>query len=313
MVDVVIVDDASSDDSLAVARGFAASDPRVTVIAHGKNTGPVQTFNDGLAEVRGEFLVRLDADDLLTPGSLERAVAVARRYPSVGLIYGHPLHFSGDTLPAPRTRATRWTIWPGREWLADRCRTGVNVITSPEVVMRTSVVNEVGGQEPLSHTHDMEMWFRLSAFADVAYIHGADQAWHREHGKGISRNVDSYRDLVERRDAFRVLFEGPASWIPEAGRLSALSMETIAAQAIDSASHEYDRGRANPELVDKLIEIARSAVPNVETVRGWSGLKRRMAIGSPRTARHPRFFLDRVLRRLLSMCRWHRWHRTGVF
>jgi hypothetical protein len=179
--------------------------------------------------------------------------------------------------------------------------------------MRTSVVDNLGGQEPLSHTHDMEMWFRLSAFSDVAYIHGADQAWHREHAKGISRRVDSYRDLVERRDAFRVLFEGPAGRIPEAGALRAVSMETIAGQAIDAACHEYDRGRANPELVEKLIDVARSAVPNVEVMRGWSALKRRMAIGSPRTARHPRFVFDRVLRRLLSMFRWYRWHRTGVF
>ena len=77
--DVVIVDDASSDDSLAVGRALEANDPRITVLAHARNAGPVQTFNDGLAAVHGEFLVRLDADDLLTPGSLERSVAVARR------------------------------------------------------------------------------------------------------------------------------------------------------------------------------------------------------------------------------------------
>ena len=104
-VDVVIVDDASSDDSLAVARALAANDPRITVLAHACNTGPVQTFNDGLTAVRGQFLVRLDADDLLTPGSLERSVAVAQQCPSVGLVYGHPLNFSGEALPLPTNKA----------------------------------------------------------------------------------------------------------------------------------------------------------------------------------------------------------------
>ena len=179
-VDVVVVDDRSTDDSLAVARALAVEHPAVRVLAHDTNQGPVATFNDGLEFVSGEFLVRLDADDLLTPGSLARAAALARCYPSVGLVYGHPRHFTSEP-PAPRLRVRSWTVWPGRHWLADRCRTGLNVITSPEVLMRTSVVQRVGGQQPLMHTHDMEMWLRISAFADVARVNGPDQAWHRDH------------------------------------------------------------------------------------------------------------------------------------
>ncbi len=90
-VDVIVVDDRSTDDSLAVARELADADARVRVIAHESNAGPVQTFNDGLAAARGEFLVRLDADDMLTPGSLRRALAVMQHFPSVGLAYGHPI------------------------------------------------------------------------------------------------------------------------------------------------------------------------------------------------------------------------------
>ena len=76
-------------------------------------------------------------------------------------------------------RVRSWTVWPGRQWLADRCRSGLNVITSPEVVVRTSVIRRVGGQQPLAHTHDMEMWMRISAFSDVGRVDGPDQAWHR--------------------------------------------------------------------------------------------------------------------------------------
>ena len=62
----------------------------------------VATFNDGAKTATGEFLVRLDADDLLTPGSLARATQLARAYPSVGLVYGHPIHFSTESLPESR-------------------------------------------------------------------------------------------------------------------------------------------------------------------------------------------------------------------
>ena len=82
VVDVVIVDDCSQDDSLTVANDLANRDHRVKVLAHTINQGPVATFNDGLEMATGEFLVRLDADDLLTPGALQRAVAVFRRFPA---------------------------------------------------------------------------------------------------------------------------------------------------------------------------------------------------------------------------------------
>ena len=48
-VRVVIVDDASTDNSLAVARGLEEADVRVSVISHRINAGPVASFNDGLA------------------------------------------------------------------------------------------------------------------------------------------------------------------------------------------------------------------------------------------------------------------------
>ena len=312
-VDVIIVDDASTDDSLALARELASGDARVAAIAHARNTGPVETFNDGLAQASGEFLVRLDADDLLTPGSLARAVAVMRAHPRVGLVYGHPLHFSGERLPVARQAVTRWTVWPGTKGLEDRCRSGLNVITSPEVMMRRSVVDEVGGQRPLQHTHDMEMWLRMSAFCDVAYIHGADQAWHREHPASLSaRHVDAFRDLVERRDAFDTLFSGPAGTIAGAAALRLAAMQAIATDAVELASRQYDRVNPDLALVARLRVIACSLVPDEHSLRGWSGLERRMAMGADRASRHPLFFTERVVRGLRGIYRRRRWHRIGV-
>lgn len=313
-VDIVIVDDASTDDSRTVARAFARRDARVRVIEHAENAGPVATFNDGLEAVRGEFLVRLDADDLLTPGSLQRAVAVARRFPSVGLVYGHPLHFTDEILPPPRRQPTRWTVWPGREWLADRCRSGLNVITSPEVLMRSAVVRKVGGQQPLAHTHDMEMWLRLAAFSDVAYIHGADQAWHRDHAESLSaRAVDSYRDLVERHQAFDTLFSRVGGEIPESEALRKEAMVAIASSGLSLAARCYEHGAGKVAEAAQFIAFAKALVPDLTAVPGWRGLQRRIAVGPERTPRDPLVVLDRIRRRLASRRSWRRWHRDGVF
>jgi hypothetical protein len=314
IVDVIIVDDASTDNSLDVARKLAAADPRIRVVAHDKNAGPVAAFNDGLAEARGEFLVRLDADDILTPGSLERSVAVAQYFPSVGIVYGHPLHFSGKMRRPARTKPATWTIWPGRTWLADRCRDGFNVITSPEVLMRKSVVDVVGGQQPLAHTHDMEMWLRLSAFADVAYVHGVDQAWHRDHAESLSaRKVDRLRDLSERRDAFRTLFDGKAGELPEADELRRSSMRAIACCALEEAVYAHTKTTEGDAHVERYKEIARTAVENVESLPEWDEARKWLAISPQQVIRHPMFFLRRVLRRLRWTMAWRRWHRNGVY
>lgn len=312
-VDVVIVDDASTDDSLAVARRLAAVDERVTVLAHQRNRGPVGTFNDGLRLACGEFLVRLDADDMLTPGALARATALARAYPSVGLVYGHPRHFTSEPPPA-RVAVRSWTLWPGRQWLADRCRDGLSVITAPEVVMRRAVVQHVGGQQPLPQAHDTEMWMRIAAFADVAHLDGPDQAWHRDHPASRSaRYVDQISDLYERAAAFETLFAGPVGTIPEGQALHTVARRALARSALSNACHRFDRGRADTEKIAALTALARNLEPDHETLPEWRGLERRVALGNARVRRRPWYVAAAAARRLRYELRRRRWARTGVF
>jgi glycosyltransferase involved in cell wall biosynthesis len=313
-VDVVVVDDRSTDDSLAVARALADEHRALRVVAHDTNQGPAPTFNDGLELVTGEFLVRLDADDMLTPGSLNRAAALARRHPSVGLVYGNPIHFT-DEPPPPRSRVRSWTVWPGRHWLADRCRTGVNVITSAEAFMRTSVVREVGGQEPLRYTHDMEMWLRMAAFADVARVNGPDQAWHRDHPESLTeRTIDSdLTNLRERRAAFDVLFAGRVGSIPEAAALERLAGRAMAREALRAACHLYDRGRATDELVAPLTQFAREVAPLEAAPHDWRRVERRAALGAERLRRRPWYLTGVIRRRLEHKFNARLWARTGSY
>ncbi len=166
-VDVLILDDASTDDTAARATRLASRDPRVRVILHLTNRGHIATFNEGLFAVDGEYVVLLDADDMLPPGSLARAAALLEAHPEVGLRVRSPAHVRGDGLPGRRaSRSAGWTIWEGHEWIRQRCRNGANPIATPEVVMRTSVMRATGGMKPsLPHTGDFELWMQLAARA----------------------------------------------------------------------------------------------------------------------------------------------------
>lgn len=73
-IEVVIVDDKSSDNTLALARTLAAGDDRVRVVENEENTGPGESRNRAIAAARGEWLALLDADDRWLAGRLERLV-----------------------------------------------------------------------------------------------------------------------------------------------------------------------------------------------------------------------------------------------
>lgn len=77
-IEILIVDDASSDDTLAVARRLAAADPRVRVIEGGRNRGPAGARNLGFAAAAGEWVALLDADDAFEPERLAHLVTLAR-------------------------------------------------------------------------------------------------------------------------------------------------------------------------------------------------------------------------------------------
>ena len=115
-VRVLIIDDASPDDSAEMARKIAARDPRVEVAVHAANKGNIATFNEGLLEwADGDYCVLMSADDRLTPGALRRARDLLDAHPSVGFVYGHPLWImDGAPLPAARTRVRGWSVWSGQ-------------------------------------------------------------------------------------------------------------------------------------------------------------------------------------------------------
>ena len=76
-LEVIVVDDASRDDTRAVAERLAAEDPRVRVVANPVNLGPGPARNHGLAEARGTWVAILDADDAYAPGRLAQLISRA--------------------------------------------------------------------------------------------------------------------------------------------------------------------------------------------------------------------------------------------
>lgn len=285
-VEVIVVDDASTDGSQEVARAMAATEPRVTAVVHETNMRHIATFNDGLERASGDYLVLLSADDALTPGSLARAVALMEHEPSVGMVYGRFQRFNG-CVPPYRDRRSWWSTWDGDAWIRRFVRRGRNITASPEIVMRSSTYRAIGGYDPaMPHTSDMLMWLRAAARGRIGRVNGPAQAYYRVHGGNmhLTEFAGPLDDLRESRDTFDRFFALDAALLPEAEQQvrrarASVAREAVLAAAIAPATPEGDLRR------DLLLDFATETCPDITSSAAWrwARLGRRDA---PRGARH---------------------------
>ncbi|WP_232667185.1 glycosyltransferase family 2 protein [Pseudonocardia sp. TRM90224] len=102
--ELVVVDDGSTDATVARLRAWAAADRRIVVHVDGRNQGISARLNQGVARCRAELVARMDGDDICYPQRLEKQVAYLRAHPDVDLVGAGEMVFSSDGTPrGPRT------------------------------------------------------------------------------------------------------------------------------------------------------------------------------------------------------------------
>jgi glycosyltransferase involved in cell wall biosynthesis len=279
-VRVLIIDDASPDDSGAVAEELARQDGRVEARRHAANRRHIATYNEGLDWAAGDYLLLLSADDLLAPGALRRAASLMDAHPEVGLTYGRQVRFSSDVPPTagPATADCGWRILSGGEFLEWCCGTGQNPVATPTAVVRTALQKRLGGyRKELPHTADMELWLRIAAHAAVGVI-DADQAYKRMHPSNMQHQYlgSGLGDLPHRHAAFEALFSEYGSRLPDAPRLRARATATLAEEAFWAASRAFERG--DLPSYQQCLDCAARLNPGLRTQPLWARLrwKRRM-------------------------------------
>jgi glycosyltransferase involved in cell wall biosynthesis len=309
-VDVLVVDDASTDDSAAVAHRLAETDPRVRVIVNDPNKGHIATYNTGFAQVTGDYVLLLSADDALTPGALGRAAALLEANPGVGFAYGWSIPFSGDTLPPARTRTRSWSVWHGRDWVSDRCRRGSNVIRSSDALVRRSVLEAVGGyREDLPHSGDFEWWLRAALVADVGMVCGVDQMYYRLHGENMSRvhYGSALANLHETKKAFDAALVGE-----DTDGLRRSAYRTLSRRSLELAIEAFMSDAEDTAVIDGYRQFALLVNPAAEELPQWRALRRRETVGAARARRSLRFRGRETARTVEAKLHWRRWRYSGI-
>jgi glycosyltransferase involved in cell wall biosynthesis len=194
--EVIVVNDGSTDGTLAVLREFGNA---IRVVDQ-PNGGPPRARNAGLQAARGDYIAFLDADDVWIQGKLSAQVAHMQAHPQVGTNY------------------TQWHVWrpeangvfippafasiPLRDvpidtkrsgWRYGRLLFGSEMLTTT-VMVRRSVVDQVGEFDlDLFNGDDYDYWIRLSRTAEIACL-DAVGALYRVVPNSVSRRPREIND-----------------------------------------------------------------------------------------------------------------------
>ncbi len=154
---IVIVDDGSTDGSLEIARSF---EPRVRVLS-GPNQGVSAARNRGIAETTGDWLVFLDADDLLMPGTLAQRLDCARETGADVIICDWQEWHAGSKPTCAGRRIFPWVEFRKDPEIATAT---IAWATTAAILYRRSIVEEIGGFRPdLPVIQDARMLFDVAS------------------------------------------------------------------------------------------------------------------------------------------------------
>ncbi len=87
-LEIILIDDASTDNSLDILKGFVLMHPRARLFVNEENMGIVGAHNRGFSKAVGEYVYFTGADDTILEGFFEKAMAAAVRHPEAGVIFG---------------------------------------------------------------------------------------------------------------------------------------------------------------------------------------------------------------------------------
>ncbi len=263
-LEVLIIDDGSTDGTAAVARRCAASDPRVRVF-HKPNGGISTARNLALQQARGQFIAILDSDDLWEPEYLETQIGILQSRPDIAIVTGNGWFLGGVfngqlARPCPDTRRQ-----PDLAAMLED-ETAVFIMS----VFHRAVFDTIGGfDESLRTNEDYDYWLRAACAGFRFHRNDRPLGWYRRRDdslsadearmlRGILRVLDKTRPALEERPVELAILERKATEF-ESRRLAVEARLAIEAGDFPTAAARLAalRGRTGGPRIHLASAMAR--------------------------------------------------------
>ncbi|RWD75125.1 glycosyltransferase family 2 protein [Mesorhizobium sp.] len=262
---ILIVDNASTDDSVGVANALARHDKRIAVVAREKNLGLHASCNEGVDWARSKYFVILCADDLLVEGCFRRALSILEREPDVSFACGAELVWHEDR-PFPKVENSAvddWRFLSMESFALERSLPSRVLFGGGAALIRTSDLKRVGHfRSEISYSEDLEMFLRLSLDRRAAItkaVHGI----RRVHGANLSAIFwqDFKRDLIEKKLTYDSFFSHEAAGLPSVKQLRRSIYRNLGKRAYWSGLSHIARGQRAAGL--DLLRFAAELSPSL--------------------------------------------------
>lgn len=191
----IVIDDGSTDNTLEIIQRFAEQDTRLVVITK-PNSGLADSLNVGIKTAKGEWIARIDADDICEPERLQKQMELARSDPGIVFVG------SGLTIIDEAGVKHKKYFYPTTHaGLLVNLRTAQKFPPHSSAFYKTKIVRKIGGYRArIKLSDDCDLWLRLSDMGKMACLNEslvqirkhADQTSHEDSGK---------RQLVDARAA----------------------------------------------------------------------------------------------------------------
>jgi glycosyltransferase involved in cell wall biosynthesis len=205
--EIVVVDNASTDDSVAAVAMF--QDPRVRLLRNATNLGPERNWNRAVTEARGTYVKLLCADDLLYPRCIELQVSALDAFPAASFVAAHrDVRGPNGRLLLKHRGPRHHGELTTEDGMRLTVRTGTNPFGEPAaVLMRASALRKAGpfdGTRPWNI--DIEYWCRLLEHGTVVMLPDTvcafrvtTTSWSRQLAREQSRQTRAlFLDLQRR-------------------------------------------------------------------------------------------------------------------
>jgi glycosyltransferase involved in cell wall biosynthesis len=240
-LELVVVDDGSTDRSAEIAERFARAEPdRVRLVQHADcgSRGMSAARTLGVQAARGELIGFLDADDVWLPDKIAEQVAVLDAHPAAGMVYGRTQMWRSWGANAARSDAfydlgvAPDRVYPPLRLLPQLLENRVQSPTTCNALVRRAAYEEAGGFEtPFSGLYEDQVFFAKLYLRSATYVSSRFWARYRRHEANEPRERFSYaRYYRERRPFLEWLAEHVADLPVDEAVAAALATELRRAQ-----------------------------------------------------------------------------------
>jgi glycosyltransferase involved in cell wall biosynthesis len=189
--ELVLIDNASTDESPSIGRRWAGNEPRIRVL-HEPRIGIAHALNTGLAHAEGGYIARMDADDISHPERLAEQVAYLDAYPEIGVL-GTRTRFASSVQESRGMQAfVEWqnNILSPHEHYVKRFVDAP--LAHPTVMFRRELVEQFGGYDTGPLPEDHELWLHwMDAGVRFAKLPAELLTWN-DHAHRLSRTHSNY-------------------------------------------------------------------------------------------------------------------------